>query len=337
MVRNKKIDLLRFIGLSMIIFAHVGPSGFLFQARNFDVPLMVFVAGISYFVSYKPAGYFAYIVGRFKRLVLPVWFFLTLYFFVSHLTGFPVDFPSASVVFSSYFLLNGIGYVWIVRVFLMVAIIAPLIYRYSSRQPSNFRYLIWLLVFLIVYEFVFYTVEFSNEAVSFIAEDFVFYLIPYSLVFAFGVRLIKLQTREIVFVAILFLACFLGIAFFEYLTTDVIVSTQGFKYPPRFYYLSYALFVSVFLWLFSEKLYCFVVKIRFESVVLFVANNSIWVYLWHIPFVGLFKYNVFVNWFSVFGCAVLVAYSQVFVVSNFILPKIKSVKLARDFRTVFTG
>ncbi|SFK21637.1 hypothetical protein SAMN04488079_106193 [Methylophaga sulfidovorans] len=47
-MRDHRIDLLRFIGLSMIIFAHVGPPSILFQLRNFDVPLMVLISGMSY-------------------------------------------------------------------------------------------------------------------------------------------------------------------------------------------------------------------------------------------------------------------------------------------------
>ena len=47
--RNIKIDFIKFLGLFAIILAHVGPNEKIFQLRNFDVPLMVFISG---FLSY---------------------------------------------------------------------------------------------------------------------------------------------------------------------------------------------------------------------------------------------------------------------------------------------
>ena len=78
-MRDRRVDILRFIGLAMIILAHVSPPPFLFQLRNFDVPLMVLLSAISYGLSYKPTEtYPMYFWKRIKRLVFPVWLFLTL-------------------------------------------------------------------------------------------------------------------------------------------------------------------------------------------------------------------------------------------------------------------
>ena len=46
-LRDPAVDLLRFIGISMIFLAHIGPPAALFQLRSFDVPLMIFVSGLS--------------------------------------------------------------------------------------------------------------------------------------------------------------------------------------------------------------------------------------------------------------------------------------------------
>lgn len=37
-LRDPAVDLLRFIGISMIFLAHIGPPAALFQLRSFDVP-----------------------------------------------------------------------------------------------------------------------------------------------------------------------------------------------------------------------------------------------------------------------------------------------------------
>ena len=49
-MREDRIDFLRFIGLSMVIFAHVGPPKLLFQLRNFDVPLLVIISGMAFLI-----------------------------------------------------------------------------------------------------------------------------------------------------------------------------------------------------------------------------------------------------------------------------------------------
>ena len=79
-MRDLRIDFLKFVGLVMIILAHSGPPGGIFQLRNFDVPLMVFCSGFvfSYGVSYS--GYLSYVMARLQRLVIPVWFFLLFFF-----------------------------------------------------------------------------------------------------------------------------------------------------------------------------------------------------------------------------------------------------------------
>ena len=44
MIREKKIDVLKFIGLFCIILAHVNPPQIIFQIRNFDVVLMILLS-----------------------------------------------------------------------------------------------------------------------------------------------------------------------------------------------------------------------------------------------------------------------------------------------------
>jgi len=106
-MRDERIDVLRFIGLAMIILAHVGPPGVILQARNFDVPLMLIVAGLSFHSSYRDEPYLSYLWKRIKRLVFPVWLFLSIYFLIIHTTGHPVKEVSTETVTSSYLLLGG--------------------------------------------------------------------------------------------------------------------------------------------------------------------------------------------------------------------------------------
>ena len=79
--RNVGIDILRVIGILLIILAHVNPPGIIFQLRNFDVVMLVILSGMLSNTSYKKSkGYFKYLVKRFIRLIIPVWIFLIVFF-----------------------------------------------------------------------------------------------------------------------------------------------------------------------------------------------------------------------------------------------------------------
>ena len=140
---------MRCFGLLLIILAHVSPPDTLFQIRTFDVPMMVFISGMSYFLSKKQSvNIINYTISRFKRLVLPVWSFFTLFFIFIYIfrpSGFS-ELLSLKMI-ASTFMLNGFGYVWIIRVFLIIAILSPLYVFFTSRMNG---YSVSILAFLMV-------------------------------------------------------------------------------------------------------------------------------------------------------------------------------------------
>lgn len=156
--RDGSIDVLRSIGLLCIVLAHVVPPNWLFQIRNFDVPLMVFISGYLYAGRANQIQSFTslldYLGKRFVRLVVPVWIFLSLFYLIQYC--FPSVFPINYTLFpdvmrSSYLLLEGFGYVWIIRVFLMMAILGPLSMVYFKKPISILYYYIsYEVVYLLV-------------------------------------------------------------------------------------------------------------------------------------------------------------------------------------------
>ncbi len=140
-MRDRRVDILRFIGLAMIILAHVSPPPLLFQLRNFDVPLMVLLSAISYGLSYKATEtYPMYFWKRIKRLVFPVWLFLTFYFIFLMVVDPAHKDLNPERMITSYTLTGGIGYVWIIRVFLLVALTSPLIHILHKAVKSDRYY-----------------------------------------------------------------------------------------------------------------------------------------------------------------------------------------------------
>ncbi len=84
------IDFLKCIGLTGIVIAHVNPPQWLFMARNFDVQLMIILSsilGAASFTKYKGTGHglLSYYSGRVKRIVIPTWLFLIIYFVLEYI------------------------------------------------------------------------------------------------------------------------------------------------------------------------------------------------------------------------------------------------------------
>lgn len=119
--RDPSIDLLRFIGLTMIILAHIGLSrsiSLLFQLRSFDVPLMVFTSGLA-FSGRNTGAYLPFIGKRTLRLIVPVYLFVAAYILLNPiLSGWGLVDEYTSKVIAGTFMLRlnpSIGYVWIIR------------------------------------------------------------------------------------------------------------------------------------------------------------------------------------------------------------------------------
>ena len=131
MDRDINIDYLRIVGLFCIILAHVHPPGLIFNLRTFDVPFMVVISGLLYRVtSKKQESIFHYIYKRAVRLIAPVYIFLTIYFlmlfFVTkfNIINFNEFKISKKLLLGSYGMVSGIGYVWIIRIYFMIALLA---------------------------------------------------------------------------------------------------------------------------------------------------------------------------------------------------------------------
>ena len=108
--RNIGIDILKVLGTLLIMLAHVNPPVIIFQARNFDVVLLVIVSGMLFSNSYKRSkGYFQYTIKRFIRLVIPVWICLTIFFLGNYIcsTYFLLGtIYSLNTIVSSFFMIG---------------------------------------------------------------------------------------------------------------------------------------------------------------------------------------------------------------------------------------
>jgi peptidoglycan/LPS O-acetylase OafA/YrhL len=291
--RDTSLDLLRFIGVLFIMIAHSQPPAWLFQLRNFGTPLLIVASALTVSKIYrnKELAIKAFYKKRLLKLTVPAWIFLTLYFtvlyvvylFLSNGEGFPYS-PKA-IVKSYIFGDGGVIYLWILKVYLFIALITPFALRIksSNRNIKLSAYFILLLAGYFIYE-VLVTLNhlFVPVHISKSVDGHIFTLLAYTLLFLYGMRMDELKKKRILMIAVFSLIPFLAIVaivLYNYIKLDVFYGTQTDKYPPRIYYLSYAFCCLNIMYILCTQV---LVKVVPAQLITWLASNSLWVYLWHI-------------------------------------------------------
>lgn len=311
--RNFGIDFLRFIGMVGIMLSHSVCPTLLMNIRNFDVPLMVFIS--SYCLaeySYKNT-YMEYVRGRFLRIYTPPLIFVVCYYL----------FASAYFPFGSLLDLNPVinamllltpDALWILRVFLSIAIISPaflfLFHKYS--KSVNIAILVAMFV---VNEFL------ASVAGDYKGEGYVACIIVmtlgYSIVAYVGIILSRLHGKQIFTFGCLFFIIFALISTIYYYYYGYFLDLSERKYPPSLYYVSYGLGVSLILFSIRDSISKVVSGEWIKRVISFIGSHTMWIYLWHIPFFslsfGLFTW--YIRFFIILLAPMVVVLIQSYIVN----------------------
>lgn len=296
-IRDIRFDFLKCIGILGIILAHSNPPYWLDKIRTFDVPLMVIVSGTLFYYSCqgKEVALGEYLKKRIPRLIAPVWFFLGFFFSLTYivylLAGHPYPF-SLEGILSGFLLLDGINYVWIIRVFMLIAILAPFLLKIQRFLPKVNYFLAVILGNYIFYELALRPINdhiIAGEQLSIFIKKVFLYMISYGCLYALGMALPRLSKKNIIYIIVVFFVLFSGFTLFYYYEVGGLVSVNFQKNPPGLYYISYGIFMSMILYIIIDKL-CeqksILIKNRFlNSTVLFISSSSLWIYLWHILFI----------------------------------------------------
>ena len=306
------IDFLKAVGLTGIIIAHVGPPAWAMMLRNFDVPLMVILSSIlaeRSYRKYNDGGVLSagkYCLTRIKRLVIPTWIFLTLYFMITRLID--GHFQSIQFYIDSYCLTKyGMGYVWVILIYLYSAILIPIFckWRVSKRNAAV------VVVIYLLYEMAYhFKIGVSNK----VLDTTFYYIVPYGLLTYFGANYKQLSMKarcRIIAGAFIVFAMF---GCYYWLTSGTPQNVQIAKYPPRLYYLSYGV-----LWSFSLLLLCekHQLKIYTSPFIRYISAHSLWIYLWHI--LAIYVYGILhlpEIWYLKFIIVYLMALVAVFMVNK---------------------
>lgn len=280
--REPFVDFLRALGLLLLCGVHVCSPRWYAWGRSFDVPLMVVVSAICY-NSLRGGGYLAYFVKRFKRIYTPVIVFLTTFFTLYTLWWWLHGSTLISPVqmAGSYLLLNApsIGYVWIMRVFLLMAIAMPLLDRITRNLPFWGFMALSFGVICLQQCFVWGVYQIPVPVIRFGINVTLTYMIGYTPMALLGLRLKSMTRAQTVTYLLVAALCITGLLWQE----GGVVDPGLYKYPPTSLYILYGVAAPALLWL---------LKPLFEKAgtwrpVIFLSENSMWVYLWHIMYVYL--------------------------------------------------
>ena len=292
--RNTYIDFLRFIGMSLVILAHVNAPIMVHQVRCFDVPLMVFVSGLSYSGKNIKPSFRNYFLPRILRLTVPVYVFITVYFIICALLG---KAQSITTVLGTYCLLTSpsIGYVWIIKVFILMMLITPMLLK-LSRYINHWYTFIFLALTLLIEDVICQNVvpNINLPLLKLAFSETIPYIIGYSAIFMLGLNMRNVSSKEGIS-TIVILTVMAIVIFFIQLFSGKSLNLQAYKYPPQAYFLIYGMLVSCILW--SMRNFKPLIKVSLNKLVIFIGSNTIWIYLWHICYV-IFANKYLAHWCS---------------------------------------
>ena len=321
--RNINIDFLRFIGLILVVLAHVKSPHWLHEIRCFDVPIMVFCSGLT--CKGKVFGnYWSYIWKRTKRLLIPSYLFV-LFFYAWFYAGEYVATKTIQIdwkdVGNAFLLRNAsmMGFLWVIKVFLLIMFVTPLLVKLADRIQSLKILIIVLLIMVCLQQGLVVLCEHVPiKFLRIVYREYFLYLTGYSTVFLLGVKIGKQDNwgKHSLWVSIILLLLVFG----SYVGINGLpfqLLSQQYKYPPQFWFILYGAACSVTLWLLIRKQN---LKGKLSHFCVWMGQNTIWLYLWHV--IGLRVGWMVSDHWAIQYCIVLVFSILVFAFQYYIVKKI---------------
>lgn len=319
--RKEYIDFFRTIAILLIILAHVNSPKLIHELRTFDVSLFVLISG---YVYKKPDNLRKYICKRIERLAFPTWIFLIAFFILEQSIEkiFNISGINLKTIISSFLFWKGIGFVWIIRIYLIVAVIAPLILK----NLSFYKLLIYYLISEVLINV--YILNYNNEIII----KGILYSIPYILIFLYG-NLLK--ENKLPLKKINFILAILIVVFFIFSSEK---SINFYKYPPRYIYIWYSIFISNLLFLNKDKLY--LKNSYIKRFVTYVGSSTMWLYLIHIAiYWGLLfiKKTINIPWYMEYFLLFIISFILL-IMKDYVLSIIDNkFKVNHKYLNIFKG
>ncbi len=285
--RHIEYDLMRLVGIGSIMVAHANPPESVFQLRNIGIPVLIAASAMTFRAidQRRPIEAPSFLRRRIWRLTVPVWVFLTLWFAtvfaVAALAGKAQPF-SADYVLNSYLFLTEQGFTWIFKIYILLALLTPMALRLRHVPIGLWAWGSMLIAILAIHHLL--TMPLRVDLAPGwrdLVEDVLLIIVPYGALYLYAMRLPDHSDRQLLLAAAVALAAFVLMAALRWQEAGHFVPTQTDKYPPGPYYLAYGLFGVHLAYLLLRRLPA--LPARVHGMVRWLASNSLWIYLWHIP------------------------------------------------------
>ncbi len=281
--RNTAYDIIKIFAVLSAMLVHFALNNSLSQMLAYSVPLLIFLSGILTSSS-KNNNYKLYLLNRVKRIVFPS-YVMICFIILARLIVFLChkgDFYSFDRVLQTIFLCDyGIGYIWITRIFLIIAVAKPIVSKINNIVENDCILLLIIVIALATYIAIERTLSTFHKEIWF---QYSVYMIPYFVVFLLGQRFPRRKFAPIV-------ASTIGLIGFVHLSIQNGFHPSSEKYPPELQYIFYGIFLAVVLvWLFS-----FTNEIRFSPKVkatfAWFSSESFNIYLIHATLIILYGWT----------------------------------------------
>lgn len=336
--RNVEIDVLRSLGMLLIIIAHIKAPYNLTVFRCFDVHLMVFVSGLCYGMKPLVGGARNFYRKRILRLIIPTWLFLIVVFALERVLLGPLELDPIIRSFLFYYNGSYFSYMWIIKVFLLIMLITPLLITMVSKCSRLVVYLI--IIGLIILEETIAQTLCGGQRINLFFEETIPYLLGYSVSFILGV-ITKSYNKKEETSQLVILGVISDIIFISWYLIQGELPINDYKYPPQFLYIIYGCIMPLILW-WARRFINWTdidqksgIRQNVLNSFVFVGQNTLWLYLWHIPFV-LFA-NHFINQWYIKYFVVLAGCTLMMMIQLRIVKQIENIFGAKSFLKYFVG
>lgn len=242
---------------------------------------MAMLMAMSYKLSNSNERYTEYVFKRFNRLIVPALKFITFFIIamlVLNILGLTDYDLNLKKIFLTYTFISGIGYVWIIRVFFIIALILPFIDCVYNKSDTTFKK-IFILVILFLSNSIIDLIGSKliiNNHINLLYTQFVAIMIGYSILAYVGIIVIRNSIKD----NIMFFCVFLFLFILEGYRLGFPLLSDN-KYPPTNYFLFYGIVASLVLFILTSFKHVEIYLTKFKFFTYF-SKYSLNMYYWHI-------------------------------------------------------
>ncbi len=271
------IDYLRCTGLLLVIASHVFSSSMPVLQMLFgcNVPIMVVVSGYCSYSS-SDCSYFVYYKKRAKQLIIHSWLFFVFFFLLVGALNLGKTYPYSSIqIVKTFLFLDGIGYTWIIAIFILIAFVTPFI----RGIVNKFNWIIWVwpvIYWILGLLLLFFQYDNILTKVFLYSSGYIFLSFV-----GFVIREKRERINAYIISCLVAIVCCIGVLLF---TGRSPFDLSGNKYPPTVYYITYGLMITLIFMLAFSKMENFpnAGNLLISKCIVYISKVSFDVYLWHV-------------------------------------------------------